>query len=120
MKKSEFRALIREEIKKVINEDSTSLVSTASTLYKKMLNISDVDDEAVDGQMETIVKKVGHTPEQKKKKGFYKFAFGQLPEFQTLTNEQLAEVIKFLQAVIKNKSFNNDDSWNGKTIVSED
>lgn len=120
MKKSEFRSLIREEIKKVLSEANSSSVSTATTLYKGLLKLPDVDDEAVDGEMETIIKKIGHTPEQKKVKGFYKFAFGQLPEFQTLADNQLTAVINFLKAVAKAKSFSGDDRWDGKTIVSED
>jgi hypothetical protein len=123
MKKSELRQIIQEEIQKTINEANNSLVTKASTLYEKMLNTGDtfdIDDNSVDDTMEEIVKKVGHTPEQKKKKGFYKFAFGEFPEFGTLTDVQLTEVIKFLMAVIKNKSFGTYDTWDGKKIQSED
>ena len=123
MNKQELRSLIKEEISKVLNEANNSLIKKASTLYEKMLNTGDtfdIDDNSVDDTMETIVKKVGHTPEQKKKKGFYKFAFGEFPRFETLTDDQLKEIIKFLTAVIKNKSFGTYDTWDGKKIRSED
>jgi hypothetical protein len=123
MNKQELRYLIKEEIRKVVNEANNSLIKKASTLYEKMLNTGDtfdIDDESVDDTMETIVKKVGYTPAQKKKKGFYKFAFGQFPEFNTLSDEQLTEIIKFLTAVLKKKSFGTYDEWDGKKIQSDE
>ena len=122
MKKSELQQIIKEEISKVLNEANNSLVTKASSLYEKMLKMGweDVDDESVDDTMEEIVKKVGYTPEQKKKKGFYKFAFGAHPEFNTLSDAQLTEIIKFLTAVIKKKSFGTYDEWDGNKIQSED
>jgi hypothetical protein len=122
MNKQELKSLIREEVRKLINEANNSLVKKATTLYDKMLKMEweDVDDESVDDTMETIVKKVGYTPAQKKKKGFYKFAFGQFPEFNTLSDEQLTEIIKFLTAVLKKKSFGTYDEWDGKKIQSDE
>jgi len=123
MKLSEFKQIIKEEIDKALNEANNSLVKKASSLYEKMLNTGDtfdIDDESVDDTMETIVKKVGYTPQQKKIKGFYKFAFGEFPKFETLSDAQLTEIIKFLTAVIKNKSFATYDSWDGSKIQSED
>lgn len=106
-----------------VNEAPASLADAASKLYEKMLNSGDtldINDEYVDGIMEEIVSKVGHTPEQKKKKGFYKFAFGAHPQFSTLTDNQLQAIIPFLKAVIKRGYFNTGDNWDGTKITSED
>lgn len=95
------------------------LVNKASNLYNKMLfcDSLDLNDNYVDDEMEYIVKKVGHTPKQKKKKGFYKFAFGAHPEFETLTPKQLEAIIPFLKAVIKENYFTLDSEWDGKKII---
>ena len=79
MKASEFKQLIREEIQKVLKEESNNspLVQTVADLYEKMISLpnryGDIDDEAVDYEMERLVKKVGLTPEQKKKRGAAKY-----------------------------------------------
>ena len=106
-----------------VNEAPASLADAVSKLYEKMLKTGDsfdINDEYVDDIMEEIVKKVGHTPEQKKKKGFYKFAFGAHPQFSTLTDNQLQAIIPFLKAVIKRGYFDMGDNWDGTKITSED
>ena len=99
------------------------LAQTLSSLYGKLLKSADpfdIDDEYIDDVMERIVKQVGHTPEQKKKRGAYKFAFGGHPEFEKLTDKQLNALVPFLKAVAKNKSFSSSEDWDGKKIVSAD
>jgi len=106
-----------------LNEGPSSLAKIVSKLYEKMLKTGksyDIDDELVDDIMEKIVKKVGHTPEQKKIKGFYKFAFGDHPEFKTLTDAQLQAIAPFLKAVIKRGEFSGlDMDWDGTKIISD-
>ena len=106
-----------------IAEAPASMASAVSKLYDKMLNSGetfDIDDEAVDDVMERIIAKVGHTPEQTKKKGAYKFAFGEHPQFETLTDQQLQAIVPFLKAVIKQGEFDIWNDWDGKQITDED
>jgi hypothetical protein len=105
-----------------VNEAPASLAKTASNLYEKILNTEsfDFDDESIDDSMEKIVQKVGHTPKQKKIKGSYKFAFGQHPKFETLTDAQLQAVIPFLKAVLKRGYFDHFDDWDGTKITTID
>lgn len=116
----QLAGLIKEN--QEVNEAPASLADAVSKLYEKMLNAENIDinDEYVDDIMEEIVNKVGHTPEQKKKKGFYKFAFGAHPQFSTLTDNQLQAIIPFLKAVIKRGYFDTGDNWDGTKITSED
>ena len=103
-----------------IAEAPASMASAVSKLYDKMLNSGetfDIDDEAVDDVMERIIAKVGHTPEQKKKKGAYKFAFGEHPQFETLTDQQLQAIVPFLKAVIKRGEFSIWNDWDGTQIT---
>lgn len=100
----------------------SKLAKQASDLYEKMVNTLDsydLDTDAVDDEMEIIVKKVGHTPEQKKKPR-NKFTFGDHPEFETLTDNQLTKIIPFLKAVIKSGGFEIYDDWDGTKIVRDD
>jgi len=137
MKLQELRQMIREEVRGVILEakemstqkpkptpsySKPKLAKQASDLYKKMVNTLDafdLDTDAVDDEMEIIVKKVGHTPEQKKKPR-NKFTFGYHPEFETLTDNQLTKIIPFLKAVIKRGGFEWYDDWDGTKIVRDD
>ena len=110
MKATEFRKLIREEVRKALNEaPSTTLVDKASDLYEKILKISSIEDEVVDAAMEQLVRKVGYTPEQKAMNNAYVFAFGDFPEFETLNDKQLTAIIKFLEVVKKKGSFDRSD-----------
>ena len=104
MKLSQLRQIIKEEIQSALNE-GPSLVDKASDLYDKILRNSNIDDEAVDGAMEKIVRKVGYTPEQEAMNNAYVFAFGDHPEFETLTDQQLSSVIEFLEKVKKKGQF---------------
>jgi cytochrome c1 len=104
MKLSQLRQIIKEEIHNTLNEGS-SLADKASDLYDKILRNSNIDDEAVDSAMEGIVRKTGYTPEQKAMKNPYVFAFGDHPEFETLTDQQLLAVIEFLEKVKKKGKF---------------
>ena len=100
----------------------SKLAKQASDLYEKMVNTLDsydLDTDAVDDEMEIIVKKVGYTPEQKKKPR-NKFTFGDHPEFETLTDNQLTKIIPFLKAVIKSGGFEIYDDWDGTKIVRDD
>jgi len=100
----------------------TKLAKEASDLYEKMLNTLDsydLDTNAVDDEMESIVKKVGYTPEQKKKPR-NKFTFGYHPEFETLTDNQLTKIIPFLKAVIKSGGYEIYDDWDGTKIVRDE
>ena len=100
----------------------SKLAKEASDLYEKMVNTLDsydLDSDAVDDEMESIVKKVGYTPEQKKKPR-NKFTFGEHPEFETLTDNQLTKIIPFLKAVIKSGGYEIYDDWNGTKIVRDD
>ncbi len=83
------------------------------------LDSYDLDTDAVDDEMESIVKKVGYTPEQKKKPR-NKFTFGDHPEFETLTDNQLTKIIPFLKAVLKRGGFDIYDDWDGTKIVTDD
>ncbi len=85
-----------------------NLADKSSKLYGKLIKMEDdfddflVDDRVLDDAMERIVKKVGLTPEQEKIKGAYKFTYGDgIPEFKTLTVEQLKAILKFLEEVKK-------------------
>ncbi len=130
--KEDLESDIRQDLEKVSeiknlkpNEDSSGLAEKVSNLYEKMLKVAratsfDIDDDAVDDTMEEIVKKVGHTDKQKKKKGYYKFAFGAHPEFETLNDKQLQAIIPFLEAVIKERYFGKFDEWDGTKIKSDD
>jgi hypothetical protein len=96
------------------------LADKVSNLYNTMLfcgGIYDVDDERVDDEMEEIVKKIGHTSKQKNKKGFYKFAFGEHPKFETLTNKQLQAIIPFLEAIIEDNFFDSQSIWDGNKLI---
>jgi len=104
MKLSQLKQIIKEEIQNALKEGS-SLANKASDLYDKILRNRNIDDEAVDDAMEKIVKKVGYTPEQKEEGGAYVFAFGDHPEFKTLTDQQLLAVIEFLEKVNKKGKF---------------
>jgi hypothetical protein len=119
MKQSEFRALIREEIKKVIRETSSPLASKLSKLYGAIVTMQYVDDESMDEVMEKIVKKAGYTPAQKKIKSAYKFAFGGHPEFETLSDNQLKALEPFLKAVDDRGYFDSGDKWTGSKIKEE-
>ena len=128
MKKSELRQLIKEEVDKVLKENNPRLANAASKLYIEILNIkgtrynsNPIDDEALDDAMEGLVKKVGLTPEQKKIKGAYKFAHGDKPEFETLTDQQLSAVVTFLKEVKKRGTFEMRDwDWDLDTWSSEE
>ena len=99
----------------------SKLAKQASDLYEEILTLDsyDLNSDAVDDEMEIIVKKVGYTPEQKKKPR-NKFTFGEHPEFETLTDEQLTKIIPFLKAVLKRGGFDIYDDWNGTKIVTDD
>lgn len=99
----------------------SKLAKQASDLYEEILTLDsyDLDSDAVDDEMEIIVKKVGYTPEQKKKPR-NKFTFGEHPEFETLTDEQLTKIIPFLKAVLKRGGFDIYDDWDGTKIVTDD
>ena len=125
MKASEFKKLIREEIQKVLKEESnnSTLVQTVADLYDKILDLpdkyNDIEDEAIDYEMERLVKKVGLTPEQKKKRGAAKynlFTFGEAPEFEVLTDLQLKVLEPFLKAVLEDKEFSEGSKWLGTKI----
>ena len=130
MKASEFRALIKEEVQKILKEEesnNSTLVQTVADLYEKMISLpnryGDIDDEAVDYEMERLVKKVGLTPEQKKKRGAAKynlFTFGEAPEFEVLTDLQLKVLEPFLKDVIKEKFFSQGSKWLGTKIKRND
>ena len=112
MKASEFKKLIREEVRRALKEaPSSALVDKASDLYEKILGKSSlqIDDEAIDSAMEKIVRKVGYTPEQKAMNNANVFAFGDFPEFETLNDQQLTAIIKFLEVVMKKGSFDRSD-----------
>ena len=99
----------------------SKLAKQASDLYEEILTLDsyDLDTDAVDDEMESIVKKVGYTPEQKKKPR-NKFTFGEHPEFETLTDEQLTKIIPFLKAVLKSGGYEIYDDWDGTKIVRDD
>jgi hypothetical protein len=116
MKKSELKQFIIEEIEKVLKENISLLAKEASKLYTEVLNTkgtkynrNPIDDEALDDAMEGIVKKVGLTPEQKKIKSAYKFALGDHPKFETLTDQQLSAVMTFLKEVKEKGTFESSD-----------
>ena len=123
MKKSELKQLIKEEIEKVLKENNPRSAKIASKLYDEILSIkgtrynrNPIDDEALDDAMEGIVKKVGLTPEQKKIKSAYKFALGDHPKFETLTDQQLSAVMTFLKEVKKRGTFETYDwDWDLNT-----
>jgi len=130
MKVSQLRQLIREETKKVLGEARgklpvyTKLAKEASDLYEKILDLglkdddSDIEIDAVDSEMESIVEEVGWTPEQKKSNRYWKFANEHAhPSFETLTDKQLKKIIPFLKAIIKSKEFHLWCDWNGTKIV---
>jgi len=100
----------------------TKLAKEASDIYDDIMDMDAeyINSEAIDEEMEIIIKKVGHTPEQKKYKSKYKFAFGKHPEFETLTDKQLTKIIPFLKAVVKSKEFDIFDDWDGTKIVRDD
>jgi len=99
----------------------SKLAKQASDLYEEILTLDsyDLNSDAVDDEMESIVKKVGYTPEQKKKPR-NKFTFGDHPEFETLTDNQLTKIIPFLKAVLKRGGFDIYDDWDGTKIVTDD
>ena len=115
MKKSELRQIIKEEISKVAEKEAS--VKRLTNLYSKVVMMDKVNDEVMDEEMENIIKKVGLTPKQKAKRGFYKFAFGDHPEFSTLTDKQLLAIKSFLEAVNKRKRFTEEEMWDGTKIV---
>jgi hypothetical protein len=119
MKKSELKHIIKEEISETLSEETTTLllVKELSSLYNSVVMKSGVDDEVMDEEMENIIKKVGLTPKQKAKRGFYKFAFGEHPEFSTLTDKQLLAIKSFLEVVNKRRRFREKEMWDGIKIV---
>ena len=130
MNKHELRQIIREEISKVLNKEeynNSPLVQVVADLYEKMISLpnkyGDIDDEYVDYEMERLVKKVGLTPEQKKKRGaakYHLFTFGEAPEFKVLTDPQLEVLEPFLKAVVYEKFFSQGSKWLGTKIKRND
>jgi len=120
MKLTEFKKLIREEIKKELKEASSPLVSKLSKLYSAVVKMQLVDDEYMDEEMEKIVKKAGYTPAQKQIKSAYKFAFGSHPKFETLSDNQLKALEPFLTAVQEREYFEEGDKWTGSKIKEAD
>jgi len=101
----------------------------ASDLYKKVLDKGHgkhdkgdwTDPSEFDDALEDVVKLSGHTPEQKKIKGAYKFTTQGHPDFEKLTPKQTQAVTSFLKAVDKKGSFDVfTDKWDGKNIVDAD
>lgn len=119
--KLQIKKIIREEIGK-LNQQPSDLAQELSRLYDEILALPRkyknryvaIDDEAMDEEMERIVRRSA-TPEQKKS-GAYIFAFGSHPKWERLNDTQLAMLKPFLETVLKDEEFSGGGKWTGSTI----